>query len=163
MFPNSVGEMAYIFMTGEDPEEIVSADTWLAEGGENAVIIQPGKIPSFINVTPSETGPSLNQEFAVNLTAVAEPFRSVSEFEDFMELRSEEEHDKNYNFFCKTKIGGTPVYIQDEEYPQGKGWLPLLQINSNDVPFDINLGDCGTAYIYINTEGTEGRMLWQCS
>src|SRR5689334_10524863 len=40
LFQVAAGQMAYLFMTGE---EVAVDGTWAAEGGENAVIIQPGK------------------------------------------------------------------------------------------------------------------------
>jgi len=156
MFPDATGEMAYIFMTDDDPE------TYLPEGGENAVIIQPGNIPSFINISTTSTGPTIEQEFNVNLIPVSEPFQSVSECRQFLTAQPEDQQGKYYEMFARTKIGGTPMFIQGEEFPEGEEWMPLLQINSGDVPFDINFGDSGTAYIFINKKGNEGRMLWQC-
>ena len=50
LFPLAAEEMAYIFMT--DVKEEYVDGTYLAEGGENAVIIQPGNVPVFINTIP---------------------------------------------------------------------------------------------------------------
>ena len=61
-----------------------------------------------------------------------------------------------------TKIGGSPIYIQGDETPTGDGWEFLYQMNGRDLPFYINLGDVGRAYVFINTILHEGRMLWQC-
>lgn len=160
LFPDATGEMAYIFMSGDEDEFI--DDTYLPEGGENAVIIQPGNIPSFINTSTASTGPTIQQEFAVSFNAINEPFQSESECQEFMASLPNDQEQQYWELFGKTKIGGTPVYIQGEELPEGKEWLPLLQINSGDVPFYINFGDSGTAYIFINKKGNAGRMLWQC-
>jgi uncharacterized protein YwqG len=159
--PEGVEKMAYIFMT-DVKDEFVDG-TYLAEGGENAVIVQPGTIPSFVKIINSETGPSLEQEFTVNLIPLIEPFKTYSEFELLINALPEEIQEQFRYPYAKTKIGGTPIYIQGEETPPGEGWEFLLQINSRDVPFHIDLGDVGKAYIYLNNALNEGRMLWQCS
>lgn len=160
MFPDATGKMAYLFMTG-DEEDFIDG-TYLPEGGENAVIIQPGNIPAFINTNTASTGPTIEQEFAVSVNPINEPFQSESECEQFMASQSAEQEQEYCELFGKTKIGGTPLYIQGEELPEGGEWVPLLQINSSDVPFYINFGDSGSAYIFINKQANEGRMLWQC-
>lgn len=155
------GQMAYLFMT--DVKEEYVDGTYLAEGGENAVIVQPGNIPSFVKVIPAKTGPSLRQEFKLNYSTLVEPFSSYSGFKTFIRSFPEQAQEQYYKTYGRTKIGGTPIYIQDEETPKGKGWEFLLQINSKDVPFYINFGDAGKAFIFLNKDLNEGRMLWQCS
>ena len=55
LFPGDGLRMAYLFI-GEDEDG--SSETWQAEGGENALILQPGS-GACVEVTPTSTGPSL--------------------------------------------------------------------------------------------------------
>lgn len=160
-FPQATEEMAYIFMT--DIKDGYVDGTYSAEGGENAVIVQPGRVPSFISTLNLSTGPALPEEFAAHFISVIEPFRSYTEFHELLETLPEPAQDQYCQTYGQTKMGGTPIYIQGDETPQGIGWKFLLQINSRDVPFYINLGDAGKAYVFINSEIHEGRMFWQCS
>jgi uncharacterized protein YwqG len=59
-------------------------------------------------------------------------------------------------------IGGTPKFLQNDEYPQGGPWRLLLQLDSASAPFSINFGDAGVGYAFISEGGTIGEFLWQC-
>jgi hypothetical protein len=53
--------------------------------------------------------------------------------------------------------------MQGDEFPKEDGqWSFLLQLDSCSVPFDINFGDAGISYSYINHTATTGKFLWQC-
>ena len=159
IFDGIEGKMAYIFMT--DGEDCVDG-TWEPEGGENAVIIQPNG--DNVETKSLATGPSLYQmerregsellhpvpcEFSVKLRLGDDPERG---FEDDMDGAAYEE----------VKIGGTPIFLQGEEYPEGVGWRLLLQLDSASVPFYVNFGDAGVGYAFISGDGRKGRFLWQC-
>ena len=153
------GRMAYLFMT--DGEEFVDG-TYEPDGGENAVILQPGG--DNMAAEPLATGPTLYameeepgadllqpvpREFAVTLEPGADPERG---FED----------DEDGAAYEGAKIGGIPVFLQGEEYPAGGGWRLLLQLDSATVPFYVNFGDAGVGYAFISEDGRRGRFLWQC-
>jgi hypothetical protein len=168
--------MAYLFMTDGDGTE----ETWDPNGGENAVILQPGNNP--VPTVPQATGPSLYRmvfegdapnrqarqqpcELAVHLTPGDDP--ELDDFEATMHRLGEAEQldalDAAYRALEKNKIGGTPCFIQSPEYPSDdRPWKLLLQLTW-DVPFWINFGDAGTGYAFLCEEGEEGRFLWQCS
>ena len=57
LFPNSKAQMAYLFMTNLDDEYV--DDTWECDGGENAIILQPGVAQ--IPVAELSEGPSIKQ------------------------------------------------------------------------------------------------------
>lgn len=137
VFPEHQGKMAYLFMTEDDDEYIDG--TWEPDGGENAVIIQPsGEYSS--TTEPLNSGPS-REEFGVE---VVETEIDEDELEG-------------------SRIGGTPEFLQGEEYPEPKDeWSFLAQLDSCSLPFEINFGDAGIAYIFVNKPATEGRFLWQC-
>lgn len=171
-FPNAAGKMAYIFMTDED--EYVDG-TWEPDGGENAVIIQPGGAAPASETAALTTGPTIydmvevpgaerldpaEREYAVKLTTADEP-AFVSE-----EKRSEWSEDEFAEYaqaLDGNKIGGSPIFLQGDEFPSEGQWQLLMQLDSTQVPFSVNFGDAGIAYAFIDQTGTVGKMLWQCS
>jgi uncharacterized protein YwqG len=160
LFPGMEGKMAYIFMT-EDDEDYVDG-TWEPDGGENAVIIQPGGNNLAIT-DPNATGPTLQHdaEFLVKW--------AMSEDHPFLpetELFEMEEHEAQAlkTSWEGNKIGGTPGFLRGDEFPdQAAPWQLLLQLDSTRVPFDINFGDAGIGYAFINPSGTVAKFLWQCA
>lgn len=157
LFPGSAGKVAYIFMT-EDFDEYVD-DTWEPNGGENAVIIQPGGINS-IKTVNKQIGPS-REEYKVSLLK-GEDQEFIPEFKIFE--MSEAESEKYCESLSTNKIGGTPGFMQGDEFPEPiNEWLLLLQLYSCSAPFEINFGDSGIAYAFINKNCKEGKFLWQCA
>jgi uncharacterized protein YwqG len=171
LFPEASGKVAYIFMT--DDEEYVDG-TWEPFGGENAVIIQPGG-KTDIPCKPLTTGPTLQNyvnvegfdrlqprdvEFGLSFVDGEDP-HFVSEFD---RIDSSEEEGKMYRSIINgNKIGGTPGFLQGDEFPdETHDWRLLLQLDSCAQPFSVNFGDSGIAYAFVTPDGTEGRFLWQC-
>lgn len=157
LFGTIPGRMVYIFMT--DEEQFVKG-TWEPEGGENAVIIQPG-VPE-VPTLPIGPGPTLqrgeddlaqdcrvyhNVEYAVDLTPGMDP----EHFGD----------DEALDHLSEYKISGAPAFLQGEEYPAGGPWRLLAQIDSSDDLFFLNFGDAGVGYAFLSADGTQGRFLWQ--
>ena len=169
-FPGSKAKMAYLFMT--DEEEYVDG-TWEADGGENAIILQPGtpKIP----VIEMREGPTLRKYVEVSGYERLQPFdvEYLVEFKTVCddpyapeETRSEwndEQFGKYASSLEGNKISGTPIFLQYDEFPEGESYQLLLQLDSTQVPFDINFGDAGIGYGFINKDGTTGKFLWQCA
>ncbi|HWE18670.1 MAG TPA: YwqG family protein [Hyphomicrobiaceae bacterium] len=154
IFPGASGKMAYVFMTDED--EYVDG-TWEPDGGENAVIVQPGRCE--VRVAALASGPSLYEMVAVPGEELLQP--SPREFA--VELtRSEEPAAGSMKELNGNKIGGLPCFLQGDETPDGGEWRLLLQLDSVGVPFSINFGDAGVGYAFIDAAGTEGKFLWQC-
>ena len=119
---------------GDEYDEAID-DTFLPDGGENAVIIQPdGRIPSFVVVRDQRTGPSFTEDHL--------PVDVVSGDED-----------PPWEF-----LGGDPVWLQGPESP-GAGWRLVGQLTDR---LGHNFGDAGVAYIFVSPDGAEGRFLWQC-
>jgi len=162
IFGNVKGKMAYIFMTdGEDGEDYVDG-TWEPEGGENAVIIQPNG--ANVATKPLSSGLSLyemkEQEGEKLLQPVPCEFSVELKLGDDPEQGFEDDLDgEAYN---EVKIGGTPIFLQGEEYPEGGNWRLLLQLDSVSVPFYVNFGDAGVGYAFISGDGCKGKFLWQC-
>ena len=168
-------KIAYIFMT--DGDEYVDG-TWEPNGGENAVVIQPdtGCEAPIVDVKPLGYGPTIQRyekrlfskklkpvdvELEVDVHWEEEPdFVSGEDRAKF----SDQDNEAYWNAVQGSKIGGAPAFIQYDEYPDSDSdWELLLQIDSCDIPFFLNLGDAGVAYVYVDEGAKRGRMLWQCS
>lgn len=172
LFPGGPLRMAYLFMT--DEEKYVDG-TWEPEGGENAVVVQTAESPE--NVGQQEVlGPSLYRmvqkpgadrltpepcEFAVVLTRANDPVFQPEE----ARLPAEGASDSNayVEAIAGNKVGGTPMFIQSDEFPEGGPWLLMLQLDSTQVPFSVNFGDAGVGYAFVSEDGTAARFLWQCA
>jgi uncharacterized protein YwqG len=171
LFPGLYGRMAYIFITDED--EYVDG-TWEPNGGENAVIIQPSLLDVGTPTSAQMTGPTLydmveipgkdrlvpiEREYAATMTTVEEPqFRTV----DIRSSWSDEENGRYAEALEGNKVGGAPIFLQGDEFPDEGEWTLLLQLDSVNVPFSVNFGDAGIAYAFIDKEGQTGKFLWQC-
>lgn len=164
LFPGSEGEIAYVFMTCADVD-----GTWEPDGGENAVIIQPSPVPPSVEVSAQATGPVLFEmdyaaspaaevprEYLAQLTMGEDPYSADR-------APNAADTDEEFPVAVANQIGGHALFIQNLEYPAGDGWRLLLQLDSTQVPFWVNFGDAGVAYIFLNADGTAGRMLWQCA
>lgn len=174
IFPDIEAKMAYLFMTYDEDD---SASTWEPDGGENAIILQPGN-PN-IPHTDIKNGPTLFEmviklfkkrlfkkrpvpqlcEYAVELIEGEDP-----DFIPEMVLLKmpREERDEYTGNLEGDKIGGCPAFIQNDEFPDKSGtWKLLIQIDSTTVPFSINFGDSGIGYGFINNKGTDAKFLWQ--
>ncbi|MGP3956329.1 hypothetical protein ACTWPT_10060 [Nonomuraea sp. 3N208] len=133
--PGPEPRMAYLFMTGEDID-----CTYESEAGENALIVQPGRVPPFVEVGADASGPAICEhvvEFDVT---------NLGELDDVYDSR----------------IGGFPTWLQSEEYPRG-GWDFLFQLDSaGPLGNHVNFGDVGVGYGFLSPDEQEGRFLWQC-
>ncbi len=163
-------KVAYIFMT--DEEEYVDR-TWEPDGGENAVVLQPGVV-SF-PVRTLDSGPILYRmvkkmfkkllvpeqcEFAIKINE-SEDHDFVAE--ELIEEGSEEKWGEYADALYGNKVGGTPIFLQNTEFPGPGSWRLLLQLDSGDVPFSINFGDVGIGYAFLSEDGMIGKFLWQCA
>ncbi|MGV3605937.1 MAG: DUF1963 domain-containing protein [Planctomycetaceae bacterium] len=171
LFPLTMSQMAYLFITDEEDGAFVDG-TYEPEGGENAVILQPG-VPA-IPTKNLSTGPSLYRmiekpghdrlqpepcEFLVRLT-VDEDVPFVPEGE--LWKKSAEEVQEVTGRLDENKIGGTPVFMQGDEFPFKGNCRLLLQLDSCSVPFYINFGDAGVGYAFLNDNADQAKFLWQC-
>ena len=170
MFHPASAQMAYLFMT--DGEDYVDG-TWEPDGGENAVILQPGQ--NRADTQSLKEGPTLYRmvkkpfhkelvpeacEFSVILKPEEDP-----DFVDEAEIFEWEEakQDAHAVKLQGNKIGGTPGFIQRPEFPGPGKWSLLLQLEMRKVPFFINLGDLGVGLVFLSEDGQTAKFLWQCS
>ncbi len=151
LFPGAQGKVAYLFMSLEE-----DAETWDPDSGDNAVIVQPGVPRAHVKVDSTSEGPTLlEKEFEVEGRTKEEAYQVMPD------LLDEDAYKEYFRQLGGNKIGGTPLFVQGDEYPKGFERL-LIQLDSKKLPFEINFGDSGTGYLFINTDGSQGKFLWQC-
>jgi uncharacterized protein YwqG len=168
LFGDIPSQMAYLFMADEDDVD----NTFEAEGGENAVILQPG-VPT-TPVCPLAVGPTvqtildtapLRMSVAWEYAAILTP-RDEPDFTDQGVLWTNwdsQAREAYWDAVKGNKIGGTPGFLQGDEFPGPGTWQLLLQLDSTKVPFDINFGDAGIGYAFIAGDGRIAKFLWQCA
>lgn len=158
--------MAYLFVTHADHgEDFFDPDVIDPDGGENAVIIQPGGYYAG-PLRPLATGPALydrdgaTAEFTVELCPLDEHDAST----DAGSLPAScPDEDRCVEPLDGSKIGGAPVFFQGDEWPDGGPWRLLLQLDSNWVPFQLNLGAAPRLFAFVSEDGGQGRLLVQDS
>ncbi|MEV0228697.1 hypothetical protein [Nonomuraea sp. NPDC050786] len=129
--PGRSTRMAYLFMDDE------SEESFLPEGGENALIVQPGRVPPFVETTDAACGPRLVGE-------------------TFVDLEEVEQLDPGW---WGSRVLGAPTWLQYEEYPAGGPWTFFFQLRELD---SLMFGDSGMGYGFLSADEQEGRFLWQC-
>ncbi len=170
LFGPLAGRMVYLFMT--EGEEYANQRTWEPDGGENALIMQPGSytLPTQPLLTgptiqkwvdaPSEQGRYVDCEYAVELVPGEDP----DIIEDIVVRAQEPGYDESLpDPLDEDKIGGTPAFLQGPEYPEGGPWKLVLQLNEPYESFSVNFGDAGIGYAFISEDGNTGKFLWQCA
>lgn len=154
-------------MTHADHEEddFFDPDVIDPDGGENAVIVQPGGYYTG-PVRPLATGPGLYDregsavEFTVDLRPVDEPDSMADEE---LEALPTADRDRYVERIDGDKIGGTPLFFQGDDRPDGGPWRLLLQLDSNWVPFHLDLGASPRLFAFVSEAGAQGRLLVQDS
>lgn len=160
--------LAYVFMTGAGFDDLAT-ETWDPNGGETAVIVQSGRTGSagkaasdYPNVLQrsqwkGEVRTSIPCEYTVAETPDAEPDHVAQD--ELSELDADSQ-DALTAAWRGNKIGGSPDWVQSEEFPFNP-WHLLLQLEDSSYPFDWNLGT-GVGYVFLNEDCTDGAVLWQC-
>ncbi|MEU6378582.1 hypothetical protein [Streptomyces sp. NPDC046909] len=146
------GRLAYLFMTG-DEDEFVDG-TYEPEGGENALLVQPGgRIPDFVTVEARAEGPSVGSDQL--------PGAGEREGGDEAGRDAGDENGEGGPWQFLGGVGVRPHWLQNPETP-GEGWSLVVQLDAEDLPFYVNFGDAGIGYAFLSPDGKEGRFLWQC-
>ncbi|WPJ96053.1 DUF1963 domain-containing protein [Coraliomargarita algicola] len=170
LFGESEAKVAYIFMT--DGKDYVDG-TWEPDGGENAVILQPGSTE--VPTKKYTKGPTLYQMVKKMFQKRLQPepceFKvegSISDEPDFIPIDQRSElSDSDFEAYARklegNKIGGSPIFLQNDEFPDSEPWDLLLQLDSTSVPFYVNFGDAGIGYAFISKDRKKARFLWQCA
>lgn len=160
------GRLAYVFVThgdyGRDVEDF-DPDVIFADGGENAVLIQPGG--AFDGPTsPLSSGPTLYHsdgspaEYTVELVRGDDPGHLAHDA--YMALPPDE-RDRYFQTLDQDKIGGTALLLNEHDSPGGGPWRLLLRLEANWKPFHLNLGAAPVAFAFVSTDGRCGCFLVQ--
>jgi Domain of unknown function (DUF1963) len=168
LFPGAKGKMAYLFVTG-DNDMGYDAEPWDPDAGENAVIVQPGGKP-IVATAASSTGPTVETSvrdpatgkysdrpviYRAAFTRVEEPnYVSATALSNL----PQSSFNAYENAIGPDKVGGTPDFFQGAEFPCSANRL-IYQLGYQ--PFDVNLGDGGAGFAFINASGTAGRFVSQ--
>ena len=157
------------------PAEVAGDGTWMAyvffapegqharwDGGDNALIVQPGPGPAAVDTIAQATGPTITtsrhdgpgkyrthrrkvlQEYAVELEPGLDP-------ETWSDAVIEDIHG-DWN-----KVGGTACWLQGAEVPDGA----TFAFQFSPSAFGYGLGDGAEAYAFVGRDG-RGAWLWQC-
>lgn len=167
--------MAYLFLTDWDYESVLpNIDD--PDGGENAVILQPGGAWTGTSL-PLYEGPSLYRrahrngrweqtpcEFAVELRSGEDS--ETGAWDTFPQ--DQDAQDAYWAALLEDKIGGTPVPTPfGPRFSSEAGeWRLLLQLNAKDNaagdgdPFFLNVSYDGVGYAFIAPDGQVGKFLW---
>ena len=168
LFPESKSQMAYIFAT-ENALAGGGLPTHDPSAGESAVILQPAGIP-LVDVVNRSNGPSVVTYFwsedveeyrevtyLISTDRVSDPSFVPGE----QKWQMPEAEWIEYNGRIEPdKIGGTPWFLQSDEFPVC-GAASTLIVQFFAVPFVLNLADGGTASVFMNPAGTVGGYLFQ--
>jgi hypothetical protein len=177
--PGPAQAMAYLFLTDEDG----TLGTWDPEGGETALIVQPGgRVAGFLAGTPAATGPSLWRrgpqwtdrvpvELSVELSVLNDAERMALEADIAYQdaVRAETFADlpiPDHDVLTPTSyVGGRPHFWQPQ-IQVSRSWLFFFQLDGcedweDDEPYALNFGG-GTGYAFLSQDELEGRFYWDC-
>ncbi|HJP74159.1 MAG TPA: hypothetical protein VJ914_07820 [Pseudonocardiaceae bacterium] len=175
--PGSGGRIAYLFIT-DDPDGTLP--TFEPEGGENALLVQPGgRIPDFLTTTAAATGPSLwrrgtdwDDHVPVELHVGVAELDPAEEAALDAEIAAQEaeiagialEIPETDVLSPRSYVGGKPCFWQPH-LVLGPPWRFFFQLDGaegwDDDAYALNFGG-GTGYAYLSPDGIEGRFYWDC-
>lgn len=105
--------------------------------------------------------PALGSEFNITTQQVEEyPYTNDICFDSEITDEQADEFERIVQSWSGTKIGGSPSWIQYEQFPF-PNWFLLFQALDETLPVDVNFGT-GSVYCFVDKELTIGKMLWQC-
>ncbi|MGR4884040.1 hypothetical protein ACIPUC_32130 [Streptomyces sp. LARHCF249] len=144
--------------------------------GEHATVVQPGgQVTESFETRGAATGPTdldrvhlLRVEEEVDFSHVERELEPVEdEHDDDREERLEalyEERQKDAAGSIRmNQLGGpdvVPVWLQRDDLP-GEGWQLIAQLDSRQLPFDVNFGDSGVGYLFFSPDGKNAEFFFQ--
>jgi hypothetical protein len=175
--PGNDVRLAYLFVT-DDPHGM--AETYDPDGGENALLVQPGgRIPDFLATTATSTGPALwrrgatwEEHVPVELRIETSPLDPAAE--QVLETRiARLEAERGGTFLEVTGTSTSPPYSYlggkprtwQSQVPVPAPWRFFFQLDGSEgwdgEPYALNFGG-GTGYAYLSHDEREGRFHWDC-
>jgi len=161
-------KVAYLFVTNDwdDPGGIAHWDPF---AGENAVIVQPGTAPTWVDeFLSTPEGPTVGHEVQVGLTPRKDP--ELLELSQLGALRQQdpEAHEEYYQAVAYDKVGGTPDFFHGFEFPdfealsvsrESSKSKTILMVTNADVSH-LCLGDAGRGVAFLSPDQQQGAYLW---
>jgi hypothetical protein len=159
--------VAYLFFSAE------TVDTFEPLADANAVVVQPGAAPQ-VDTLAMRNGPQLFE--SVRDTRPRPPLygnrpNRQRPYERFVVLTPGTDPPEwtwpkvPEGAYIATshgdwnKIGGTPLFLQGNDWPHGHGWEFAFQFTASWAGHEF--GDGAECYGFANTDG-RGAFLWQC-
>ncbi|MCT2591513.1 DUF1963 domain-containing protein [Streptomyces sp. N2-109] len=144
--------------------------------GEHATVVQPGgQVTESFETRAAATGPTdlarvhlLRVEEEVDFSHLEQELEPVEdEDEDDREERLEEllvERQKDAAGSIRmNQLGGpdvVPVWLQGDDLP-GEDWQLVAQLDSYQLPFEVNFGDSGVGYLFLSPDGKNAEFFFQ--
>ena len=170
LFGDGPARMAYLFLN-QPPRDAIEEgafdpDVMEADGGENAVILQPSGAACLVETRPLPSGPSLYDqagepcEHLCELEAAVDPpYLSREQWQKLTKAEGARYIEKLEG----TKLGGTPDFeLEEAGFPRGK-WQLALQLDQYRRPGDplyLNLGSTlARGFLLLSADRTEGRFV----
>jgi hypothetical protein len=159
--PISGSRTAYIF---------IGEAGWEPLGSGNAVVVQPGP-PPHLPTQPLREGPQIHTWVAEDPPRYRDRSRRRPALEIPVALQDSADpvtwewpapdpvRPYGDNEMYRNKIGGTPLWLQGEQWPPGDGWTFAFQFTAASAGEE--LADGAECYGFIN-DGGRAALLWQC-
>ena len=164
LFPVAAGKMAYIFaddMASQPANTDMIDDS--SDWGVGVVIIQPGgiaEVPTIAKATGPEFIDPDTKAKQVYLPDTVERKVDPSFISDTKWATMSDADLKKREFTFGDKVGGTPAFIQRDQFP-GCGTIDKLLWQSVDAPFQQGLLHGGIGYAFVDPMVTTGRYFYQ--
>lgn len=164
IFDNSKFKMAYLFVSKEwnnyvlicQPSDIKILTKEKVDGPSICKMVKKRESDIFLS--------SQKCEFTANLT-LGEDYNFVHQEPYFVgdELVFEDSPEDYGEVLNGNKIGGTPLFMNCDDLPEEDSWKLLLQLDATTVPFELNFGDAGMGYFFINMkDGSLNFIIESC-
>lgn len=177
--PGAAARMAYLFMTDDDD---CNATGFMPEGGDTALLVQPGgRIPAFVRTASEAAGPSLWrrgsswwEKIPVELRVDLSPLEPADE--RLLEAAIDAQDSDRAGAIglspedCPlpgSHLGGRPHFWQPACVEVDDDWQFFFQLECGDDGYDstsftLNFGEGGTGYAFLSPDHLEGRFYWDC-
>ncbi|WML33316.1 DUF1963 domain-containing protein [Clostridium sp. OS1-26] len=163
LYPEIFGEskfkMAYLFVSKEWNNYVVICQPSNTKIVTNDIV----KGPTIYKMVEKKNSSFLvpqGCEFTVNLI-LGEDYNFVHQSPYFKgdELVFEESPEDYNEILDGNKIGGTPLFLNCDELPEGDMWKLLLQLDATKLPFELNFGDAGMGFFLINMKDNNLKFI----
>ncbi|MGW0664506.1 hypothetical protein [Streptodolium elevatio] len=148
----------------------------LGFSGEHATVVQPGgQVTKSVETRAAAIGPTALER--VHLIRVDEEVDFAQVERDLAPVEGEDEDDREVRLeelldelrknaagsIRMNQLGGpdvVPVWLQGDDLP-GEDWQLVAQLDSYQLPFEVNFGDNGVGYLFLAPDGENAEFFFQ--